>query len=106
MANKVELIPQRDMSKHLAQDDKVQDALKSHAQKTATRARALLAAHRKTGEHKIHYEGHTSDQFGHIDHYVVMEGRAAASVEFGHFTKNGRWVMGLYIMTIASGIFE
>jgi hypothetical protein len=106
MANTVRLIPQRDMSKHLAKDDKVQAHLKAHANKITARARGLLAAHRKSGEHKVFYEGHTSDQYGHIDHYVVMEGRGAAAVEFGHFTKNGKWVMGLYILTIASGIFE
>lgn len=102
MANKIQLIPQRDMSKHLAKDDKVQAHLKAHAEKIAAKARGLLATHRKTGEHKIKYEGHTSDEYGHIDHYVVMEGRAAASVEFGHFTENGRWVMGLYVLTIAA----
>jgi len=106
MANKITLIPQRDMSKHLALDDKVQAHLRSHAQKIAARARGLLAIHRKTGEHTVQYEGHVSQKYGHIDHFVVMEGRAAASVEFGHFTENGRWVMGLYILTIASGMFE
>jgi len=103
MANKVTLIPQRDMSKHLAQDDSVQDALKSHAKKVMHVAEALLAAHRKTGSHSIKYEGHRSTTpFGHIDHYVIMEGPAPISVEFGHRAENGRWVHGLYIMTRAS----
>ena len=48
MANSVKLIPQRDMSKHLAKDDKVQAHLKAHANKMAARARGLLAAHRKS----------------------------------------------------------
>lgn len=106
MANKVTLIPQRDMSEHLAKDDKVQAHLRSHAQKIAARARGLLAAHRKTGDHKVNYEGHASSiKYGHIDHYVVLEGTAAVSVEFGHMAKNGRWVMGLYVLTIASNMF-
>lgn len=105
MANSVKLIPQRDISKHLAVDDKVQAHLKAHAQKIAAKARGLLAMHRKTGDHKIEYEGHTSEEYGHIDHYVVMSGTAPVSVEFGHMTENGRWVMGLYILTIASGMF-
>lgn len=102
MANKVELIRQRDMSKHLAKDDKVQARLRAHAQKIAAKARGILAAHRDTGSHSINYEGHTSDKYGHIDHYVVMEGPAPISVEFGHRAENGRWVMGLYILTIAA----
>lgn len=102
MANKVELIPQRDMSKHLAQDDDVQKALRSHAKKVMHVAEALLAIHRKTGSHSIKYEGHrAAAEFGHIDHYVVMEGPAAVSVEFGHSTKGNTWVQGLYIMTRA-----
>jgi hypothetical protein len=105
MANKVTLIPQRDISKHLAKDDKVQAHLKAHAQKITARARGLLAQHRDTGSHSIKYEGHTTDNFGHIDHYVVMDGPAPVSVEFGHMAENGRWVMGLYILTIASGIY-
>lgn len=102
MANKVTLIPSRDMSKELAQDGEVQQALRSHAHKIMHVAEVLLAIHRKTGSHSIKYEGHTSTvAFGHIDHYVVMEGPAAVSVEFGHRTKNGEWVQGLYVMTRA-----
>lgn len=102
MANKIELIPQRPMSKHLAKDDKVQSALRSHAKNIARVAEVLLAMHRDTGAHSIKYEGHRSSvEFGHIDHYVVMEGPAPVSVEFGHRTKAGTWVSGLYIMTRA-----
>lgn len=100
--NKVDLIPQKDMSKHLAKDDKVQKALRARAKKMANVGRALLAAHRKTGAHDVKYEGHRSSvAFGHIDHYVVLDGPAPISVEFGHHTKNGKWVQGLYILTRA-----
>lgn len=105
MANTIKLIPQRDMSKHLAKDDKVQAHLKSHANKIAARGRGLLAQHRKTGDHQVNYEGHTNESYGHIDHYVVMTGTAPVSVEFGHMTKNGKWVMGLYILTLASQMY-
>lgn len=102
MANKVQLIPNRDMNKQLAKLGPVQDALKSHAESIANKARMLLAQHRKTGAHHINYEGHRSSApFGHIDHYVVMDGPAPISVEYGHHTKHGKWVHGLYIMTRA-----
>lgn len=102
MANKVTLIPQKDISKHLAKDDKVQAALRARAQKMAAAASSLLAAHRKTGDHEVKYEGHQSSvKFGHIDHYVVLTGTAPISVEFGHRTKGGKWVQGLYVLTRA-----
>lgn len=103
MANKVTLtVSERELSKHLSKDDRVQRALREHAKKVARTAKALLAPHRDTGAHKVQYEGHSStENFGHIDHYVVMTGPAPISVEFGHRTENGRWVHGLYIMTRA-----
>lgn len=102
MANTIKLIPQRDISKHLAADGRVQRALREHAKKVTRNAKALLASHRDTGAHQVEYEGHSStENFGHIDHYIVMTGPAPVSVEFGHRTKNGKWVHGLYIMTSA-----
>jgi len=102
MANKVTLIPARDISKHLAQDDRVQRALRERAKKITRTAKTLLAAHRNTGAHDVKYEGHRSTaSFGHIDHYVILDGPAPISVEFGHRTKSGTWVNGLYIMTRA-----
>lgn len=102
MANRVDLIPQKDISKHLAKDDKVQAALRARAQKMARVGKSLLAAHRKTGAHDVKYEGHRSAvAYGHIDHYVIMDGPAPISVEFGHHTENGKWVNGLYILTRA-----
>jgi hypothetical protein len=103
MANKVEItMTQHEMNKQLAKMGPVQDALRDHAEKIAAKARALLAQHRRTGAHHIDYEGHRSDvSFGHIDHYVVMKGPAPVSVEYGHRTKDGKWVNGLYVMTRA-----
>lgn len=102
MANKVTLIPQRDMSKHLAKDGKVQAAVRAQAEKMAARGRGILAAHRVSGAHKVEYEGHRSSvKYGHIDHYVVLTGPAPISVEFGHRAENGRWVAGIYVLTRA-----
>jgi len=103
MANKVTITESsRDISKAVSKMDPVQDALTKHSRKVADMAASLLAPHRKTGAHDIDYIGHWSEvQFGHIDHYVVMDGPAAVSVEFGHRTKEGEWVRGLYIMTRA-----
>lgn len=103
MANKVILTwTTRDFSKNMAKMDKVQDALADHAKKVQRAAEALLAVHRDTGAHKVDYVGNSSVyEYGHIDHYVELTGPAPISVEFGHRTKNGKWVQGLYIMTRA-----
>lgn len=103
MANSVKLIPSRDISKHLAQDPKVQQTLKANALHILKKAEALLAMHRDARRrHKIEYERIKTNEFGHIDHYVSMTGPAPVSVEFGHHSKDGQWVMGLYIITRAS----
>lgn len=103
MANKVTIDwTSRDFSKNLAKVDVVQDKLESHAKELARVATADLATHRDTGAHQVSYVGHRSDmEFGHIDHYVVLDGPAPISVEFGHRTTNGKWVSGLYILTRA-----
>lgn len=102
MANSVKLIPQRDMSKHLSMDPKVQQTLRAVSLRILMKAEALLAMHRDTGSHEIEYERKKNVDYGHIDHYVTMKGPAAVSVEFGHVKENGRWVQGLYIITRAS----
>lgn len=103
MANKVTLTwTNQDFRKNMAKMDKVQRALKARAKKIERAGKALMAAHRDTGAHQVNYVGHTStEEYGHIDHYVELTGPAPISVEFGHRTKNGKWVHGLYIMTRA-----
>lgn len=101
MANRVELIPQKDMSEHLAKDDKVQDKLKNHANEIKLLADVIMGFHRKTGQHKVKVERIHNVGFGHIDWYVSLTGPAAVSVEFGHRAKNGRWVQGIYAITKA-----
>lgn len=103
MANTVKIDwTNRDFGKNLAKFDEVQDMLESHAKKLASAASADLATHRDTGAHQVKYVGHQSTtEYGHIDHYVIMDGPAPISVEFGHRTTNGKWVSGLYILTRA-----
>lgn len=103
MANRVQItMPRQDLNAALAKMDVVQDRLENHAKKIKAAAEVLLAAHRKTGAHRIEVESRTSDiKFGHIDWYVLLVGPAPISVEFGHRAENGRWVNGLYIITRA-----
>lgn len=65
------------------------------------RARANLAKHRRSGEHKV------TQTKGQVDHYVNLIGPAALSLEEGHFVKGfyhgpgrGEWkfVQGLHIL--------
>lgn len=103
MAKVLKLIPRKAMNGVVAMHDDVQDSLKKSAERIKDRAEGRLAAHRKTGEHKIVYERVKSAKYGHIDHYVSMKGEAAVSVEFGHRSATTRkWVQGLYIITLAS----
>src|SRR5690349_6632481 len=101
MAINTELIPQRDMSKQLARDDKVRAKLRNHANEIKLLADVIMSFHRKTGEHRVVVETKKDAQFGHIDWYVSLVGSAAVSVEFGHRAKNGRWVQGIYAITKA-----
>lgn len=62
-------------------------------------ARARLAQHRETGDHKI-----TQTQ-GSVDHFVNLEGEASLAVEIGHHQKNsGEFVPGIHVL--GSTLFE
>lgn len=103
MANKITITKKQvDFNKHLSMHTKVQQGMSVVAGKMHRNASASLAAHRKTGSHTIKFENQTNTKYGHIDHYVVMEGPAAVSVEYGHWSaSHKRYVQGLYIMTNA-----
>lgn len=103
MATKVVLTKsQHQLNKHLSVDKKVQDAVLNVASKIYRYALSNLAVHRKTGSHSIKLEMHNNAKYGHIDHYVVMEGPAPVSLEFGHWDRDkNRYIAGRYIMTIA-----
>ncbi len=93
------------MNRILAQDEKVQGAVRSAAQKIFRRASAYLLMHRDTGAAKIELERRKNVKFGHIDWFVSLVDEAALSIEFGHYIKlaNGGYqrVNGLYIITQA-----
>lgn len=103
MANKVEItLSQREFNKKLSMADEVQEALESVARQIYTAAYRDLAAHRKTGEHKIEISKERNRKYGHIDWVVSMTGENSVSVEFGHWTRKGTtYVRGLYIITNA-----
>lgn len=102
MANEVRLIPRKTINKKLARDGKVQATLERAANKIGRLAEADLAAHRDTGAHSIKVIRQKNVKYGHIDWYVVMDGPAPVSVEFGHWDRNhNRFVGGLYILTNA-----
>lgn len=69
------------------------------ANTVASKADARLAAHRKTGKHRI------TVSFGKVDAFVNLEGVHALSLEYGHFTPGGKtWVEGIHVLTGALGI--
>ena len=75
----------------IAHSSEVEAILGDHAFEILSRGRANLAAHTKTGQHKV------TQTKGKVDHYVNLEGPAAVSVELGHFDKHGNWVRGIGI---------
>jgi hypothetical protein len=93
------------MNRILAQDEKVQKAVRNAAQKIFRRASAYLLMHRDTGAAKIELERRRNVKYGHIDWFVSLVDEAAASIEFGHYLKlpsgGFKRVDGLYIITQA-----
>lgn len=74
----------------IARSDEVESILGDEAFQITTRARTTLAAHRKTGKHRI------TQTKGKVDHYVNLEGPDALSVELGHHhARTGEWVEGI-----------
>jgi hypothetical protein len=62
-------------------------------------ARARLAGHRKTGNHKI------TQTKGKVDHFVNLEGTAALAVEVGHHNiRDGEFVPGIHVL--GTTVFE
>src|SRR5882672_1565902 len=81
--------------KSVALTQEVDEILRRHAGVIRSAAMARLARHRKTGTHKITVSKER------IDHFVHLKGRAALSVEEGHWAGEGgarRFVRGLDIV--------
>lgn len=81
----------------------VRNEVSAEAQQVATRARALLAAHRHDGDSKIEVR-----RAGGSDSIVSLVDPAAVSIEYGRgeYTRDGQVIgatRGLYIMTRAAG---
>lgn len=71
---------------------------------TASKARALAAAHKNTGKFAASI---TTERIkgkrGVTDRAVSATDPAALHIELGHTAKNGRWVEGLHILGRAAG---
>lgn len=88
----------KNTNRTVAKLDEVLAELDAVADEIAGRAEANLAAHRDDGEHRI------TRTRGRVDRFVNLDGPAAESVEFGHFTPDGRRVPGLRILRDAAGL--
>jgi len=76
----------------LAHSVEMERILGDEAFKLTLKARSRLAAHHKTGNHKI------TQNKGRVDHFVNLEGRAPLSVEKGWHDKQGEFHPGLHIL--------
>lgn len=86
------------LEKEIAHSVETESILGDEAFQILGRARANLAKHKKTGEHRI------TQTKGKVDHFVNLEGPAALSVEEGHFVggqykgDEPKFVDGLHIL--------
>jgi hypothetical protein len=83
----------------IARLPEVRAAVMDAARAIAARAETLLAQHHQTGNARIEVtRGERTDAF------VSLVDEAAVSIEYGHVTKSGRVVAGLYIITRAANL--
>lgn len=94
-----QMMRQRQLNKVLSVDGKVKNAVRQHANKAGRRARQVLAAHRETGAAKIEVEQLPKNKYGHIDWLVSLVDPAAMSIEFGHMSRSGNYVPGIYAIS-------
>jgi hypothetical protein len=73
----------------------VVEAVASEARGGARRAEAILSGHHRTGAAHITVTHGVTDSFVNL----VDPGGAAAAIEFGHTTKQGRGVEGIHAIT-------
>lgn len=92
------------MNRVVSHLDEVSRDVKDHAKVVGDAATGRLAAHEKTGEHKI------TVTHGEVDSFVNLEGVHPESVEFGHWvegkfkTDPPKFARGLYILTLSAGL--
>jgi hypothetical protein len=94
----------RNVARIAAREPGVRKAVRAKAGELAGRARAVLAAHRRTGATQIEVT------HGKVDAFVSMVGEGAISIEYGHgaYTRpDGREVgasQGLYVIHKTAGL--
>jgi len=93
------LIGQKAMNKIISQQPEVQSEVRSQANRLGNVAKAALAGHYNTGDHKIEIKKNMSVKYGFLDYEIAMTGSAPMSVEFGHMNHRGGYVHGLYILS-------
>lgn len=88
----------KDCDAIIAHLPEVQAELDVVARRLESTARTDLASHRDTGAHRIY------GARGKLDRYVILEGPAAVSIEFGFFHAiSKQFVQGLGILKKAVG---
>lgn len=97
------VMSQRQMNKLISNLPGVVKAVADQADSVAEIAKAKLAAHRHDGHAEV------TVTYGDVDSFVNLIDRkgkqnAAAAIEFGHVSKNGKHTPGLYIITGAAGL--
>lgn len=113
----VYVLPDKYLNGMLARHKTVQAQMKVSAEMVGKRADGLLAiakadariAHATgqfshlpydSGGHEIKVQKiRKHPRFGKIDYFVILQGRAAHALEFGHKSSDGkRWISGKFIM--------
>lgn len=87
------------IEKALASQPEVRAELKAQRDVIYAKARALFAQHDHPRGARI------TKASGRVDYYVCLddEGGAAAAIEYGHTTKDGKAVEGLHVLRRAMG---
>ncbi|CAM4098660.1 DUF5403 domain-containing protein [Nocardia ninae] len=99
------VMSQARMNKLISNLPGVVKAVADTAGDVADRAKAKLAAHRHQGHAEV------TVTHGDVDSFVNLvdtkgKQKAAAAIEFGHVSKDGKLTPGLYIITGAAGLAE
>ena len=80
----------------VAHSDELESILGDLTYEVFLDAKANLARHHKTGQHRV------TQTKGRVDHYVNLEGPDALAVEVGHHhNKSYEWVEGIHVLTDA-----
>lgn len=95
------LISDKAMNRVVSRLPGVHDEVGDTARRVQRSARRRLDMHRETGKAQV------SLTEGKVDWFVNLDDKAAASIEFGHWTETrdgAVYVQGLYVLTRAAGL--